>query len=132
MLGEQIAELKGKMTGQRVLDSEGAMEISVSFTASIRGTPVKYTLTSVGRPSSMGVIQAEGKGVIMGGDSELATFRVGEFGRINPAGGIKFRGAHFYRTSSNGKLASLNNVIGVFEGEIDAEGNAAAKIWEWK
>lgn len=45
---------------------------------------------------------------------------------------IKWRGSHFYRTSSNGKLAFLNNVVGVFESEIDVEGNGTEKIWEWK
>ena len=38
MLGEQIAELKGMITSQRVLDAEGPnMEISVSAKGSIRG-----------------------------------------------------------------------------------------------
>jgi hypothetical protein len=36
MLGEQIAELKGKIMGQRALDTEGpTMETSVSFTGSM-------------------------------------------------------------------------------------------------
>jgi hypothetical protein len=53
MLGEQIAESKGKITGQRVLDSEGpTMETSVSFTGGIRGTPVKQSVTFIGRPTS--------------------------------------------------------------------------------
>jgi hypothetical protein len=47
MLGEQIAELKGKMTGQRVLDSEGAMETSISARGSVRGTQVSENLTYV-------------------------------------------------------------------------------------
>ena len=39
MLGDQIAELKGKITGQRVLDVEGpTMETSVSIEGSFRGT----------------------------------------------------------------------------------------------
>jgi hypothetical protein len=37
MLGDQIAELKGKITGQRVLDVEGpTMETSVSIYGSFR------------------------------------------------------------------------------------------------
>jgi hypothetical protein len=27
---------------------------------------------------------------------------------------------------------SLNNVVGLFEAEVDAEGNFTEKIWEWK
>ena len=38
MLGEQIAELKGKIIGQRVLDVEGpTIETSVSVSGSIKG-----------------------------------------------------------------------------------------------
>ena len=36
------------------------------------------------------------------------------------------------RTPSAGKLAFLNNLVGVFESEIDAEGNVTEKVWEWK
>ena len=32
----------------------------------------------------------------------------------------------------NGKLAFLNNKIGVFEYEADENGNINCKIWEWK
>jgi hypothetical protein len=133
MLGEQIAEFKGKVTGQRVLDVEGpTMETSLSFTGTIRGTPAKETVTFVGRPSSPGVFHGEGQGVIMAGESEMATFTAEAFGRISASGSVHWRGAHFNRTSSSGKLAFLNNVVGVFESEIDAEGNVTQKGWEWK
>jgi len=46
--------------------------------------------------------------------------------------GISFRGSVFYKTSSNGKLAFLNNMVGVFEAETDQSGNGVVKIWEWK
>jgi hypothetical protein len=73
MLGEQIAELEGKSTGQRVLDSEGpTMETSVSFTGSIKGTTVTVLVTFVVRPTSAtGLLHGEGHGVIMG-ESEMA------------------------------------------------------------
>jgi hypothetical protein len=29
-------------------------------------------------------------------------------------------------------LSFLNNMVGIFEGEIDAAGNFSEKIWEWK
>jgi hypothetical protein len=133
MLGEQIPELKGKGTGQRVLDVEGpSIETTISFDGTYKGTPVKEIVTFVGRPTSSEVIHGEGQGVIMAGESEMATFTAEAFGRINPKGGRKWRGSHFYRTSSNGKLAFLNNVVGVFEAEMDADGNAKNQIWEWK
>jgi hypothetical protein len=68
----------------------------------------------------------------MAGETEMATFTAEAFGRISSSGSVKWRGAHFIRTSSTGKLASLNNTVGVFESEIDAEGNVTQKTWEWK
>jgi hypothetical protein len=135
MLGEQIAELKGKIIGQRVLDIEGpTIETSVSVSGSIKGTQVKETLTFEGRPTttSKGVLHGKGKGVIMAGESELATYTGEGVGRPSSSGSINYRGSIFYSTSSNGKLAFLNNLIGVFESDIDTEGNFSEKIWEWK
>ena len=55
----------------------------------------------------------------MAGESELA-------------GGAKWYGSDYYTSSSNGRLAFLNNVVGQFEAEVDMEGNVCEKIWEWK
>ena len=58
MLGAQIGEFKGKIMGQRVLDSEGPrMETSLSSTGSIKGAIVKETVTFVGIPTSAGVLR---------------------------------------------------------------------------
>src|SRR5215213_1796214 len=134
MLGEQILESKGKIIGQRVLDVEGpTIETSVSVSGSIKGTQVKETLTFEGRPTtSKGVLYGRGKGVIMAGESELATYTGEGVGRVSSSGSINWRGSIFYSTSSNGKLSFLNNLVGVFEVEIDTEGNFSEKIWEWK
>jgi hypothetical protein len=133
MLGEQIGELKGKATGQRVLDADlPTIETSLSLNGSIRGTPVKQTVTFVARPAAPGVLHGEGRAVIMAGESDVATFKAEAFGRISPSGTTKWRGSFFYRTSSSGKLAFLNNIVGAFEADIDAEGNVVEKSWEWK
>ncbi len=133
MLGEQIADLKGKIISQRVLDAEGpTMETSVSFTGNIRNVPVRQNVTFVGRPTSQGVLSGKGQGVIMAGESGIATFTAEGFGRVTPSGSVKWRGAFFYRTLSGEKLAFINNLVGVFEAEIDTEGNVTEKSWEWK
>ena len=132
MLGELITELKGKMTGRRVLDVEGpTIESSVSTSGSVKGTEVNESITYVARSLSAGVLHGKGQGVIMAGESEMATFAGEGVGRITPSG-IRWRGAGLYRTSSTGKLSFLNNIVGVFEAEVDNEGNFTEKIWEWK
>jgi hypothetical protein len=132
MLGEQITELKGKTTGRRVLDAEGPIiETSVSASGSARGTQVNESITYVAKPVSSGVLHGKGRGVIMAGNSEMATLEGEGIGRIS-ANGVKWRGAIFYRTASTGKLSFLTNTVGLFEAEVDEEGNFTEKIWEWK
>jgi hypothetical protein len=135
MLGEQIEELKGKIIGQRVVDIEPpTMETSVSSSGSIKETQVTEMLTFVGRPTTPeGALHSKGIGIIMvAGHSDVVTFTGEGIGRLSSSGNISWRSSIFYSSSSNGKLSFLNNMIGVFEGEIDAEGNFSHKTWEWK
>jgi hypothetical protein len=94
MLREQIEDLKGKITGQRVIKVEPpTVETSVSCSGTLTGEGI---------------------------------------GTISSSGATKWRGSLFFSTASRGKLAFLNNMIGVFEGEFDAHGNFTNKSWEWK
>ena len=150
MLGEQYAELRGKITGQRVLDVEGpTIETSVSVTGNMKGVPVQEMLTFIGTPTTeRGVIHGIGKGVVTalgdavgGGEPEMVTYTDEGIGRLGTEGSIKWCGSIFFRkqyysriSSSEGgdKLAFLNNMIGLFETEMDAAGNFYEKAWEWK
>jgi hypothetical protein len=126
--------LKGKVTSQRVLDIEGpSIETSVSVSGSLKGIQIKETLSFIGKPANTrGIIHGKGIGVVMAGESELATYTGEGIGRVDPIGSINWRGSVFCSTSSTGKLASINNLIGVFEVVIDTEGNFTEKMWEWK
>ena len=42
------------------------------------------------------------------------------------------RGSVYFRTSSTGALSFLNNLVGVFEYEVDSNRNTSGRIWEWK
>lgn len=133
MLGEQITEFKGRVTGRRVLDIDGpTMETSLSLTGSIKGMPANEIATFVDRPTSTGALHGEGQGVIMAGESEMATFTAEGFAKISSNASVNWCGAHFNRTSSTGKLAFIDGTVNVFEAEIDAEGNVTQKSWEWK
>jgi len=130
MLGEQLTDLKGEVTGQRVLDAEGpTIETSISSTGSAKGVRINEILTYVGKPSSPGVFRGEGQGVFSA-ESGMAAWTGEGIGRMTPSG-IKWRGAIFV-TESTGKLEFLNNVVANFEAEIDPEGNFSEKSWEWK
>jgi hypothetical protein len=150
MLEEQYAESKGKITSQRVLDVEGpTVETSIAASGIIKGTPVQVMLTFIGTPTAeKGVIHGVGKGILTttgdGGEPEMVVYTGEGIGKFDSSGSIKWRGSVFTRkqyysktsgpssSQGEGKLSFLNNMVGIFESEIDAAGNFSEKIWEWK
>jgi hypothetical protein len=62
----------------------------------------------------------------------MATYTGEGIGRMDSSGSIKWRGSVFSKSSTGGKLSFLNNMVGIFESEIDANGNFSEKVWEWK
>jgi hypothetical protein len=135
-LGELIIEDRGKITGQRVIDVEGP-KIETSFT--MRGKYKGQEGTNMGTYCSVmtegeeGTMYGEGQGVLTTKDGQgMATWTGQGIGRFTSPGKISFRGSLFFRAHSGGKLSSLNNIVGVFEYEVDEEGNCSSKVWEWK
>jgi hypothetical protein len=144
MLGEIIYEAKGKVTGVRVLSVEEGIpkiETTISQTGNLRGTEITLIVTylSVPRLPSEGtgegqtVSYAEGQGVLMTKDgTETATWTGQGIAHIYGQKRTD-RGSVFCRTFSKGKLAFVNNMVGVFEYEANLEdGIAEGKVWEWK
>jgi hypothetical protein len=63
----------------------------------------------------------------------MATWTGQGVGRFtSPGGKISFRGSLFFRTTSSANLSALNNLVGMFEYEVDEIGNCSSKVWEWK
>jgi hypothetical protein len=136
-LGELIGEDRGKMTGERVLDVQvPKMETSFTMEGNYRGT----LCTDVGTYTSLlregGVLYGEGQGIVTTKDGQgIATWTGQGIGRFIGPGRVSFRGSLFFRTpsmSQGGKLSYLNNIVGVFEYEVDEAGNCSSKTWEWK
>ena len=137
MLGEQIAEVKGKLTGQRVLDAEGPkVEYSFSANGKMKDVDITHMATFWTIPRGNGILYGEGQGVITTKDGQDMATEIGRgIGQFTDGGKkVKFRGSFFYRASpsSTGKLAFLNNTVGIFEYEADESGNTLHKVWEWK
>jgi hypothetical protein len=135
MLGEMIGETRGKITGNRVLPSDGqAPKIESSFQES--GKMFGMEVTDMGTYWSVtragGMLYGEGQGITMIKDGEMASWTGQGVGKFTGRGGaVSFRGALYYQTSSS-KLARLNSVAVVFEFEVDETGNTHGKFWEWK
>ena len=134
MLGEKIGEEAGKVTSRRVLPNPGGgpkMETSFEGGGTLLGVPETGTGTywSVLRPD--GTLYGEGQGVVMGKKGELATWVGQGVGTIGKNGAVSYRGALYYQSSS-ARWKRLNGVAGVFEYEVDGQGNTRSQLWEWK
>jgi hypothetical protein len=131
MLGNLIGEQKGKISGIRVL-SDGKTEITDQATAKFWGVDVNFVVTfnSTARPD--GTFFGEGQGFITSKDGDVVSFKGSGVGLPKGKGwAASYRGAVFYQTTSP-KFAAANKTCGIFEYEIDENGNTSAKTYEWK
>jgi hypothetical protein len=134
MLGELIGEERGKITSRRVLPSDGhAPKVEVSFETDVKllGQDAKGigTYWSVVQPT--GFLYGEGQGIVMTAAGESIQWTGAGRGQFTGKGGVKFRGAVYYQTTSE-RFARLNGVAIVYEHEADGDGNVTSRYWEWK
>jgi hypothetical protein len=130
MLGPQIEEGRGKRTGRRLISSnplkvEASAEENAAFLG-IEGLSI-ITYTATVKPD--GSIHGEGDGFFSTPQGDTMTWRGIGVGRFVEGGGIYYCGSLSFSTASE-RLAKLNGVSGVFQWEIDAEGNTRSRIWE--
>ena len=133
MLGDLIYEAKGKVTGRRVLDTEGpTIEGSYQAQGKLKGIDVTEmgTFSSTMRPG--GALYGEDKAVVMTRDGDIASANPKGIGRFTAQGGISYRGCALYNANATGKLSFLSNAVMVVDVEIDASDNMTIKAWEWK
>jgi hypothetical protein len=125
--------MKGKVSSQRVIDVKGpTMETSVTASGRFRSVQVTETITYVSNTMSKGVLHGIGNGIITTEEGDIATYTGEGIGKFETSGVLNWRGALFFETSSEGKLGFLNNIVGVFEAQVDAQGNFTDKTWQWK
>ena len=141
MLGYLILEYKGKIAGNRILDSErGKMEASILASGKVK-EEIDVTISVVywNIQCGDGLRYGEGKGEITTakGHDRKGIVKVSEYGVGKQQGQkILWRGSAFYQTPSNNdddnKFSFLHGMVGVFETEVDEAGNIIEKVWEWK
>jgi hypothetical protein len=131
MLGDQIAEETGKVTGFRVVDAAGPKaEVSIQTKGKILGIDYQGRATYTSQVQPGGFLFGEGQGAYMTGNG-MAVWKGQGTGRFNPGGGVSYRGAIHFVTAVGG-LAKLAGMVGVFEHSTDANDNVVSKLWEWK
>ena len=134
MLGEKIGEETGKVTVQRVVaNAAGGPGMETTFQASgtILGVAHRTTGTYTSSMRPDGFLFGTGQGLVTNSEGGMASWVGDGVGKLKPDGSVSFRGSIYYQ-SAFPKWARLNGVAGVFEYDVDPQGNTRAQIWEWK
>jgi hypothetical protein len=134
MLGDKIGEGSGQVTTQRVLPNPGGgpkMETTFKSTGTLLGVAGQEFGTYTSAMRADGHVYGEGQGLIMSPDGDAVSWIGQGLGTLKKGGGVTYRGSLYYQSASP-KWARLNGIVGVFEYDVDAQGNTKAQIWEWK
>ena len=139
-LGNPFFVEQGRIIGQRVLAVSPQPQLEFSFMANAsinKGDDdgvinAINTGTSVSTLNADGTFRGEGQGILRTQGGGVATWTNQVVGSITSEGTIVTRGVGIWSTpSTTGELAFMNNMITVFEVQIDREGNLSAREWEW-
>jgi hypothetical protein len=136
MLGEQIGDLTGKVTGTRVLPGEDyryvKMEASIQQSGQVCGVQAMDIATYTVFERVPGQLYGEGQGITEG-DGEGAIWKGHGIGKMAGRGmAMSFRFSIAYQAGATGKLSRLKDVLVIGEHEVDETGNTRTKFWEWK
>ncbi len=132
MLGPQIEEGQGKRTGRRIIatEPEPKFEATAEETQKLLGVEGMTIITYTASIKPDGSLHGEGEGVFLSPQGDRVTWKGIGVGRLTEGGAIHYCGSLSFTTTSQ-KLAKLNGISGVFQWEIDAQGNTHSKIWEY-
>ena len=137
MLGEQVGETTGKVTGTRVLPGDDYRYIKMEITVQESGTMCGVQGMNIGTYTIFervpGQIYGEGQGIFEGA-GQGAIWNGHAVGRPGSSGGmsVSVRFSIAFQAGPEGPLSRLNNVLVMGEHEVDADGNTKTTFWEWK
>ncbi len=125
-----------KIIGERVINTSNGtplIEQSVLENATIKGVGNVTNLATWNTFFKSPTINyGDGQGVITTADGQdMATWTGYSVGRTNTNGVTIYHDIIFFNTTSTGKLAFINNIVGLRISEIDGN-KTIAKISEWK
>ncbi|MGD1834156.1 MAG: hypothetical protein ACPKQO_00360 [Nitrososphaeraceae archaeon] len=132
MLGDLIYEGKIRIISSKVLNSEeNKFEHTVTSEGKFKDIDATFLGTWIVSVND-NIVSGEGQHIITTkNNGETATFTGHGIG-TKGSSSSSYCGSLFYKASSTGKLAFLNNTVGIYEIEEDEPGNGVVKIWEWK
>jgi hypothetical protein len=135
-IGEPFYKQNDKPTNQKAVKVNGvnATEISFSGTGTANSVNFKDTgkATIIPRSGDASYIQGNAEIVNINNSSEKASYTFQEIGQPASDGTIKANGAAFFGSNAKGKLAFLNNMVVIYQNQIDKAGNSSLVAWKWK
>ena len=137
IFGEPIyKEISRQASNSIVLNVEGDsiktqdFYIATGILKDVGNVTEKSTFIATYQPD--GTIIDTGNGIITTIDGEIATYSGIALGITDKNGTQIYNGMHIYKTDSDGKLAFLDNLIGIYEYKHWTNGTKSGIIWEWK
>ncbi len=135
MLAEMLYEETGKATTTRVLSSDASgidLEVTLQTKGKIMGVEQNSAWTYNSNTAPDGTIHGEGTGFMTTKNGDMIALKGSAASRgANPDGSLNYRGIIYFQTTSK-EFAQLNGMAGVFEYDVDSEGNTTTKVWEWR
>jgi hypothetical protein len=139
IFGEPIyKEISRQASNSIVLNVEGGNSIKTqdSYTATgilndVGNVTDKSTFVTTYQ-SDGNISTSTGNGIIMTTDGEIATYTGHDLGITDKNGTQTYHGIQIFQTNSDGKLAFLDNLIGLYEYKYWSNGTKSGIIWEWK
>jgi hypothetical protein len=145
-LGEPLFVEQGRITGQRVLAVAPQPQVETSFMANTsinNGTGSVVNAINIGTTTialnADGTFRGEGQGILRTQGGGFASWTSQTVGNLGQEGNIIVRGVTFWSTppsssttTTTSELAFMNGVIGLFEMQIDRQGNLSVREWEWE
>jgi hypothetical protein len=139
IFGEPIyKETSRQSSNSIVLNAEdGIIKTQDSYTATgilkdVGNVTDKSNFITTYQSDSGNTSTSTGKGIITTKDGEIATYTGQDLGITDKNGNDTYRGILIFQTDSDGKLALLDNLIGLYEYKSWPDGKKSGIIWEWK
>jgi hypothetical protein len=92
----------------------------------------KSTFITTYQSDSGNTSTSTGHGIITTKDGEIATYTGQDLGITDKNGTHTYHGILIFQTDIDGKLAFLDNLIGLYEYKSWSDGKKSGMIWEWK
>ena len=138
IFGEPIyKETSRQQSTSIVLDVKENIKTQDSYTATgilkdVGNVTDKSTFITTYQSDSGNTSTSTGHGIITTKDGEIATYTGQDLGITDKNGTDTYHGILIFQTDSDGKLAFLDNLIGLYEYKSWSDGKKSGIIWEWR